>query len=84
MGSQGRKNRSPRTPKPTQRQRNVPEPPGGLPGAGEGYEPDPLSPVGTWIQSSRFIDGLGRRLGRRVMTVILVSIAVLFVFTLIH
>lgn len=60
------------------------EPPGGLPSAGSGFEPDPFSPVGSWIQSSRFIDALGRRLGRRVMILILVVMAALYLLTAFH
>ena len=39
----------------------------GLPAIGSGFDPDPFSPAGFWIQRSRFIGGVGRRLGRRVI-----------------
>jgi hypothetical protein len=58
--------------------RGTAEPPGGLPPAGSGFEADPFSPAGSWIQSSRFLDALARRLGRRSMIVVVVLIALFY------
>ncbi len=84
MGSKGKRRASRENHDFAAARRNVPEPPGGLPSAGSGYEPDPFSPVGSWIQSSRFIEGVGRRLGRRVMLSILIIMAALYLLVIFH
>ena len=84
MGSKGKRHSSRQKYDFSAARREVPEPPGGLPSAGSGYEPDPFSPAGSWIQSSRFINAVGRRLGRRVMFLILVLMAALYLLTVFH
>jgi len=64
--------------------RKDPEPPGGLPPESSGFEADPFSPAGAWIQSSRIIEGIGRRLGRRAMILVLVVLAALYLFAAFH
>jgi hypothetical protein len=84
MGSKGKRHSSLQKYDFSAARRRVAEPPGGLPAEGSGFEPDPFSPVGSWIQSSRFIDAIGRRLGRSVMLLIVVIIAALYLLTIFH
>lgn len=60
------------------------EPPGGLPHSGSGFEPDPFSPVGSWLQSARFVDGVRRRVGRGAMVVILIIFALFYVLSVVR
>lgn len=76
MGSNGRRRRKERYVFPRSGP-NPPTPPGGWPAEGSGYEPDPLSPAGTWLQASKIISALGRRRGRWfVIPIVILGLAV--------
>ncbi len=77
MGSKGKKQRHVASTNSTWRP--SPEPPGGLPPAGSGYEADPFSPAGQWMQEARFIEGAGHALGRRGKIIVIVVVALMLV-----
>ncbi len=77
MGSKGKKHIHVNTPNPAWRTNA--EPPGGLPPAGSGYEADPLSPAGQWMQEARFIEGAGHVLGRRGKIIVVAVVALMLV-----
>ena len=55
----------------------APEPPGGWPASGSGYEPDPFSPAGSWAQAARFVDAVNRRVSRKIAIPLVIVIIVL-------
>jgi hypothetical protein len=56
-------------------------PPGGWPAAGSGYEPDPFSPAGSWVQVSRLI-GAARGRARWFTIPLVVVVLALVVLSL--
>jgi hypothetical protein len=83
MGSKEMSKRTRQTHQFPQSERNAPEPPGGWPSAGSGYEPDPFSPAGSWAQAARFVDAVDRRVSRKVtvpLTIILIVLLLLGLF----
>ena len=83
MRSKGMSKRTRQTYEFPRSARNAPEPPGGWPSAGSGYEPDPLSPAGSWVQAARFVDAMDRRVSRKVtvpLTILLIVLLLLGFF----
>ena len=83
MGSKGNSKKVRQTYEFPRSNRGAPEPPGGWPSSGSGYEPDPLSPAGSWAQAARFVDALDRRVSRKVtvpLTILLIVLLLLRFF----
>ncbi len=83
MGSKGKSHKIRQTHQFPRSTRSAPEPPGGWPSAGSGYEPDPFSPAGSWAQAARFVDALDRRVSRKVtvpLTILLIVLLLLGLF----
>ena len=83
MGSEGMSKRTRQTHQFPRSVRNAPEPPGGWPSAGSGYEPDPFSPADSRAQAARFVDAVDRRVSRNVtvpLTILLIVLLLLGFF----
>ena len=83
MGSKGKSKKVRETHQFPRSTRATPEPPGGWPSAGSGYEPDPFSPAGSWVQATRFVEAVNRRVSRKItvpLTIVLVVLLLLGFF----